>query len=223
MRFVDGKQRQIAAGEIVQERFGQQSLGRDIDQVVFARTHATLDTDGFGHRQGGVESSRPHAQLPECLDLIMHQGNERRDDDPDALAAQRRYLITQRLAAAGGHQDQGVAAADHMVNDFGLLAAKGIVAEDRPQDVEGIAKHGDGYTDCRGCGKGSSARVGVKGKAPPGTGRRHHEPSPVRQFYLSTSAATCMRTIRSGLRGGSPLAIPSTSSMPSITSPQTVY
>jgi hypothetical protein len=42
---------------------------------------------------------------------------------------QSRDLITQRLTAAGGHQDKGVLAPDEAVNDLLLGGPKGGVAE----------------------------------------------------------------------------------------------
>ena len=54
----------------------------------------------------------------------MHQRDERRDDDGGAvlllLAHDGRDLVAQAFAAAGGHEHQRVAAADHMLDD-GLL------------------------------------------------------------------------------------------------------
>jgi len=51
------------------------------------------------------------------------------------VAQQRRDLVAQRLAAAGGHQHQGVATGRHMFDDLLLFAAKGRVAEDVFEDA----------------------------------------------------------------------------------------
>jgi hypothetical protein len=48
---------------------------------------------------------------------------------PGALAHDGRHLVTQRLAAARGHEHQGVAARAHVGDDVGLRAAEGVVAE----------------------------------------------------------------------------------------------
>ena len=57
-----------------------------------------------------------HAGLLERADLVVHQRDQRADDDRDAAAGavahDRRHLVAQALAAAGGHQHQRVAAAD---------------------------------------------------------------------------------------------------------------
>ena len=54
---------------------------------------------------------------------------------PRAGAQQRRDLVAQRLAAAGGHQHQRVAAGDDMVDDLFLRAAEGGVAENVAENV----------------------------------------------------------------------------------------
>ena len=56
-----------------------------------------------------------NARFLERADLVVHQRDQRADDDRDALAGamanDRRHLVAQALAAAGRHQHQGVAAA----------------------------------------------------------------------------------------------------------------
>ena len=49
------------------------------------------------------------APCPEAIDLVFHQGDERRDDDAHAFAGEGRNLIGERLSAARGHQRQRVA------------------------------------------------------------------------------------------------------------------
>ena len=44
------------------------------------------------------------AELAQAGDLVVHQGNERRDHEGGAGAAQGRDLVAQALAAAGFHQ-----------------------------------------------------------------------------------------------------------------------
>ena len=55
-----------------------------------------------------------HAGFLERADLVVHQRDQRADDDgdavPGAVARDRRHLVAQALAAAGGHQHQRVAA-----------------------------------------------------------------------------------------------------------------
>ena len=57
---------------------------------------------------------------------------------PDAGAHQRGDLVAQRLAAAGRHQHERVAAAADVLDDLGLLAAERVVAEDAVQCLQGL-------------------------------------------------------------------------------------
>ena len=73
---------------------------------------------------GRVEERGAHADEVQRIHLVLHQGDERGDDDAGARAHQRGDLIAQRLAAAGGHQHEGVAAGDDVLDDLALLAAE---------------------------------------------------------------------------------------------------
>lgn len=57
---------------------------------------------------------------------------------PCRLAAQqRRNLVAQRLAAAGRHQHEAIAAAGDVFDDFTLLAAKRGITKYFVEDFEG--------------------------------------------------------------------------------------
>ena len=70
-----------------------------------------------------------------ALDLILHQRDQRRDDEADAVAHERRDLIAQRLAAARRHQHERVAPGQRRRDDGLLLAAEARVAEHVAQDA----------------------------------------------------------------------------------------
>ena len=87
----------------------------------------------------------------ERADLVVHQRDQRADDDRDALAGamadDRRDLVAQALAAAGRHQHQRVAAAGDVVDDGFLQAAEFGVAEDLVQDLRRGGHGGDGVEE----------------------------------------------------------------------------
>ena len=58
-----------------------------------------------------LTSADPIAQpaRPQRLDLVLHQRHQRRDHDREVVAHQRRQLVAERLARAGGHDHQHVA------------------------------------------------------------------------------------------------------------------
>ena len=102
------------------------ALGRGVQQRDLAAQHALLHRVGLLARQRGIEERGLHAGLVQRADLVVHQRDQRRDHDrhavAGALARDGRDLVAQRLAAAGGHQHQRVAAGDDMVDDGGLRA-----------------------------------------------------------------------------------------------------
>lgn len=72
------------------------------------------------------------------VDLVLHEGDQRGDDDAGAGAHHGRDLVAEGLAATGGHEDDRVAAADQVVDDGFLVAAEGVVPEDGAQGGERV-------------------------------------------------------------------------------------
>jgi hypothetical protein len=64
--------------------------------------------------------------------------DERRNDDGDAVPAERRNLVAERLARAGREQHHGVPPRDHVADDVLLLTAKPGVAEHLPKHRVGV-------------------------------------------------------------------------------------
>ena len=62
-------------------------------------------------------------------DLIIHQRNQRRHNDCQALTQQPRHLIAQRFAAAGRHDGQNVTTLQRIAHDALLPGPKGIETE----------------------------------------------------------------------------------------------
>ena len=140
MRFINRKQGRIDPPQQTEETFRQQAFGRDIEHVQLPGQQRLLHLPLFGNGQRAVEESRLHPQLPQGIHLILHQGNQRRDDDACTVTQQCRNLVTETFAAAGGHQHQGVAAFREGEDDFLLVAAKMVVTEDAGEDFEGAGR-----------------------------------------------------------------------------------
>jgi hypothetical protein len=138
MRLVDGEQAEQAARvqgvELAEHARRGQAFGRDIEQHQPTAQHLALDLLGFGKRQRRIQESGVHAGHFERPDLIVHQCNQRTHDHRHAMSGtvpgNRRHLVAEALAAAGGHQHQRIAAAAHVRDDLGLRAAKGAIAKD---------------------------------------------------------------------------------------------
>ena len=100
MRLVDRDQRQRHLVDQPPEALGRRPLGRDIEQVELAGAEA-LDASPRGRCR--PRSARPRGcRSPRRADLVVHQRDQRRDDQRGAVAGQRRQLVAERLARPVG-------------------------------------------------------------------------------------------------------------------------
>ena len=127
--LVDGEQRERRAVEQLEERLGQEPLGRHVDQVEASGGERALALARHRRRERRVDERGGDARFAQRFHLVLHQRDQRRDDDAGAGTDDRWDLVAQALAAAGGHQHQRVAAGDHVTDDLLLAAAKRRVAE----------------------------------------------------------------------------------------------
>ena len=122
MRLVDREQGDVGFLQQPLERLGRRPLGRDVEQVELAVAQRVADRArvlaGAGQR-GGVN--------PEALGaahLVLHQRDQRRDDDRGAVPRQRRQLVAERLARPGRHHRQRVLPGDRPIDHRLLHAAE---------------------------------------------------------------------------------------------------
>ena len=106
MRLVDREQRDVGLPAAAPEAVGRRAFRRDIEQVELAVAQRVADrarsSSGAGQR-GGAK-----AEAVGAAHLVVHQRDQRRDDDRRALPRQRRQLVAERLARAGRHHRQRV-------------------------------------------------------------------------------------------------------------------
>ena len=107
------------------------ALGRDVEKIESARRELPLDLILRAAILRRVEKSGFDAEIVQCVDLILHQRDERRNDDAGAPPDESRDLVAQRFAAAGRHQSQAIAAVEDGGNDIALQRPETLVAEDR--------------------------------------------------------------------------------------------
>ena len=77
----------------------------------------------------------PDAAMAQVMHLVLHQRNERCDDDAHPFLSERRHLEGDALASTGRHQSQGVMPVAYRLDDVSLDAAKRIVAPIALQDA----------------------------------------------------------------------------------------
>ena len=86
----------------------------------------------------GRERDGPYTGLKELRHLILHEGNQRRDDDTDPWPAEGRNLVADRLPATGRHEDERIPRGNHMIDDLRLQATKTRVAEHACQNLSRV-------------------------------------------------------------------------------------
>ena len=129
MGLVDGQQVNFHAGKQVEQARGQERLGGHVEQAHRAIPHPGHVLLVFVRLERAVQEQGRDAGGAQLLDLVLHQRDERRDNHGQTVEQQRRDLVAQRFAAAGGHDRQRVAAGQDVLDHFALQRAEGVVAE----------------------------------------------------------------------------------------------
>ena len=138
MRLVDGEERRPDA---LHQRGGAgrgEALGGHVEELQAAGVEGgedLLHLGALGLRGEGAGGDAGGAQR---ADLVAHQRDERRDDEGDAGAGQRRELVAERLAAAGRHDGEDVAAGLDGGDDLLLAGAEVGEAPDLAEQAAGV-------------------------------------------------------------------------------------
>ena len=144
--LVDHEQSHRQARERRDHAFGHEPFGREIEQLGFAARDPVPGGDVLGALAPGIDGLRAHPGEPERGDLVLHQRHQRRDHDGEPAQHQGRDLEAERLARAGGHDRERVAARQNRVHHRLLAGPEGLEAEDLAQDpvLFGVVFAGDG-------------------------------------------------------------------------------
>ncbi len=147
--LVDREECQRHGVEQLEEARRDQPFGRDVDQIELAPAEALLDIVRLARGLRRVQVRRGHAILLERRDLVAHQRDERRDHDARPGQVERRQLVADRLAGAGRHHDQGIAALFDRGDRFALEAAEDLEAEYPLQRLQRAVGHRSGLYHSR--------------------------------------------------------------------------
>jgi len=77
----------------------------------------------------GIKISRRDAGRLKLVDLVLHQRDERGNDDGQPVTMQGRELKTKGLAASGGEKGEDVATGERGVDDFALKRSESVIPE----------------------------------------------------------------------------------------------
>ena len=119
----------------------QQRFWRKVEQFDFVPRDAGDVLAVRFRRKRAIQRDRRNAKRGQLLDLIFHQGNERRHHDGQAVKNQRRNLVAERLSAAGRHNHQRIFPRQDVFDDFLLQRAKCVIAENGFEQRFGLMNH----------------------------------------------------------------------------------
>ncbi|MNY05990.1 hypothetical protein D3C86_1387290 [compost metagenome] len=133
MRLVHREARDGDALDRVHEGAVLEALGSDVDELVLAGCERGETVLGLVGIQAAVDEGGGDPLLEEGVHLVLHQGDEGRDDERRALEHQGGQLVADGLAVAGRHDGDGVATRKHRLDHALLARAEGRVTE-MPQE-----------------------------------------------------------------------------------------
>ncbi len=93
VRLVDREERDRDLVEPGKETVAQEPLGREVEQIELARRGLPADPALLLGRQARVQERRAQPELAQGHHLILHQGDQRTDDDRRAGPEQGRDLV----------------------------------------------------------------------------------------------------------------------------------
>ena len=130
--LVDGIERNLHATQEFHVLILIERLRSHVEQLRLALLHVVHHLLDGSLVQRGIQIVGHALLLAQAVDhihLVLHQRNERRDDDGRAFHDERRQLIAQTLAAAGRHQHERVVAGQQITYDGFLIALELVKAE----------------------------------------------------------------------------------------------
>ncbi len=157
--LVDGDERWLALAEHLRETGNTQPLGRDEEKLQAAVEVVNASLARGLAIEPGVDAGDAEAACAELGRLVLHERDQRADDQRRAAAGNGRQLIAERFACAGGHDQQQVAPGDGGAADLLLIRAKGREAEGAGEQIVEAASFRRG----RACKESWPGRLGHGG------------------------------------------------------------
>ena len=147
--FVDRDKTDGNVRQFGQKKGSGKPFGRNIKKLVVAVDTVFEQDDGFFTGKAAIERGSLDATTAQLSHLILHQGNQGRDDQTNPGTGQCRNLKRNRLTTAGWHQAERVAAVADTGDDILLDATKMIVAPVGAEYLEITVVHDQASSDGR--------------------------------------------------------------------------
>ncbi len=149
VRLVDGDERRLALAQHLGKARDAEPLRRDEEKLQAAAEVVDAGLARDLAIQPGVNARHLQPACRELGCLVLHERDERADDQRGAAARDGGQLVAERFARAGRHDQQDIAPGDRRAADLLLIGAKGREAEGAgEQGVEGQI----GRCKIHGCG-----------------------------------------------------------------------
>ncbi len=169
--FVDREERDGDARHALAESLALEALGGDVEQLQLAPGGALERILLLRDGDEGVHRGGRDATGDEAVDLVLHQRDERTDDQREARQEQRGDLVADALARARRHHAEDVAAREHGGDDLALTGPEAREAESLPQQGDGLGRgRARGRRERRKRRRGGARRLRRRG----GVGRGDH-------------------------------------------------
>ena len=104
MRLVDDEQRRVGTRDAVHHARPGQLLGREEQKLELATAEIVEGPLALPVSKRRVEELRRQLELAQAIELVLLQGEQRRDDDRRARPLDSGELVDRRLPAAGRQQ-----------------------------------------------------------------------------------------------------------------------
>src|SRR3954467_5753709 len=116
-----------------------ESFGCQIEHLTFAVADAPSHFAGLGPGEMRVHGKGIDTDGCQLILLVLHQRDERADDDGESGEQQRWELVDERLAAAGRHDDERIFSGENSSDRFPLAILEFSMAEALSEYAESAA------------------------------------------------------------------------------------
>ena len=118
----------------VREAGQRDPFGRHVEQLEITPERGAPDLRGLVRTHRAVQAAGGDAAGAERVHLVLHERDQRRDHERQPVARERRKLVAERLAAAGGHEHHGVPSGEGQSDGALLQGTEGVVPEVAPEE-----------------------------------------------------------------------------------------
>jgi hypothetical protein len=124
MRLVDGEERDPCTRELREEALVVEALRRDIEKLERAGSKPLEDLALLGGVEARVEPLGVDPASLQEIDLILHQGDQRRHHYRQPIEEQRRQLVTETLPRPGRKDGKRGPSSEERLDDLFLAGTK---------------------------------------------------------------------------------------------------